>query len=349
MPPSSASIDPVVTRQAELSFRTRLRNWLQPRSWSGFLVRRIGAGAVTVLVISLAVFLATEILPGDTARVILGQEASPERVEQLRALLHLDLPAWERYALWLKRAVFGDFGTSLVNDMTVWDFVAHRFAVTGILVLFASILAYPVALTLGVLSAVRPGSFLDRAVASLTVIFGAVPNVVTGMVLTLLFATSVWAVLPAISSISPDKPLWDQLSLFVLPALTLALGVVSGVVYNARAAMRDVMQMSYVTSARLNGLPESNVIFLQALPNALPTCIQAIGVALADTLGGAVVVEILFGLPGVGSALNQSVHNRDIQVVQALTVIIAVAVVCVFIVSDVLARLATPRDRTRRA
>ncbi len=149
----------------------------------------------------------------------------------------------------------------------------------------------------------------------------------------------------AISSISPDKPLWDQLSLFVLPALTLALGVVSGVVYNARAAMRDVMQMSYVTSARLNGLPESNVIFLQALP----TCIQAIGVALADTLGGAVVVEILFGLPGVGSALNQSVHNRDIQVVQALTVIIAVAVVCVFIVSDVLARLATPRDRTRRA
>ncbi len=277
--------------------------------------------------------------------MILGQEASPERVEQLRALLHLDLPAWERYALWLKRAVFGDFGTSLVNDMPVWDFVAHRFAVTGILVLFASILAYPVSLTLGVLSAVRPGSFLDRAVASLAVVFGAVPNVVTGMVLTLLFATSVWAVLPAISSISPDKPLWDQLSLFVLPALTLALGVVSGVVYNARAAMRDVMQMSYVTSARLNGLPESNVIFLQALP----TCIQAIGVALADTLGGAVVVEILFGLPGVGSALNQSVHNRDIQVVQALTVIIAVAVVCVFIVSDVLARLATPRDRTRRA
>jgi peptide/nickel transport system permease protein len=334
--------------QSSAPFRSRLHDWLQPRSWPGFLLRRIGYGAITVLIISVAVFLATEILPGDTARVILGQEASPERVAELRVLLHLDLPAWERYALWLKRALVGDFGTSLVNGMSVWDFVAHRFAVTGTLVLIASILAYPLALTIGVLSATRPGSFLDRAVASLTVIFGAVPNVVTGMVLTLIFATSIWAVLPAISSVSPDQPLWQQLQLFILPAFTLALSVVSGVIYNARAAMRDVMQSSYITSARLNGLPERNVIFLQALPNALPTCIQAIGVALADTLGGAVVVEILFGLPGVGSALNQAVHNRDIQVVQALTVIIAIAVICVFIISDVLARLATPRDRTRR-
>lgn len=338
-----------MTEKAKTTFGTRLDGWLQPRSWPGFILRRIGAGAITILVISLAVFLATEILPGDTARVILGQEASPERVEQLRELLHLNLPVWERYALWLQNALTGHFGTSLTNEMPVWDFVVHRFAVTGVLVLFASILAYPIALTLGVLSATRPGSFLDRAVGSLAVVFGAVPNVVTGMVLTLLFATSLWAVLPAISSISPDKPLWEQLSLFVLPAITLALGVVSGVVYNTRAAMRDVMQSSYVTSARLNGLPERNVIFLQAFPNALPTCIQAVGVALADTLGGAVVVEILFGLPGIGSALNQSVHNRDIQVVQALTVIIAVAVICVFILSDLLARLATPKDRTRRA
>lgn len=328
--------------------RTRLRTWLQPRSWPGFLVRRAVGGVVTVFLISLAVFMATESLPGDTAQVILGQEASPERLAALREQLHLNQPFWQRYATWLGNALSGNFGTSLVNNSSVWDFVSHRFAITGLMVLLASLLAYPIALTLGVLSANRPGSFLDRAVASLTVVFGAVPNVVIGMVLTLLFATSVWALLPAISAVSPDAPLWSQLSLFVLPAVTLALGVIPGVTYNTRAAMRDAMQSSYVISARLNGLPERNVVFRQAFPNALPTCISAIGVALADTLGGAVVVEILFGLPGVGSALNQSVRNRDIQVVQALTVIIASVVICVFILSDVLARLATPKDRTRR-
>ncbi|MFT4012837.1 MAG: ABC transporter permease [Paracoccus sp. (in: a-proteobacteria)] len=336
-------------RGAPTTLRARLSGWLQPRSWSGFVLRRIGYGAVTVLVISIAVFLATQILPGDTARVILGQEASPERIAELRQQLKLDLPGWERYLLWLQGAVRGDFGTSLVNGMPVWDFVSYRFAVTGVLVLMASVIAYPISVVIAVLSAVRPGSMMDRAVASLTIVFGAVPNVVTGMLLTLIFATSIWAILPAISAISPERPLWRQLPLFVLPALTLALSVAPVVIYNTRAAMRDVMQSSYITSARLNGLPERNVIFSQALPNAMPTSIQAIGVALADTLGGAVVVEMLFGLPGVGSALNQAVRNRDIQVVQALTVSIAVAVVCVFILSDVLARLATPKDRTRRA
>lgn len=326
----------------------RLRTWLRPRSWPGFVIRRLVAGAVTVILISLAVFVATESLPGDTAQVILGQEASPERLAEIREMLHLNTPFWERYWLWARGAVTGDFGNSFVNNMPVWDFVSQRFAVTGVMVLLASLLAYPIALLLGVLSANRPGSFLDRAVASLTVVFGAVPNVVIGMVLTLVFATSVWALLPAISAVTDDRSLWAQLPLFLLPAVTLALGVIPGVTYNTRAAMRDAMQSSYVISARLNGLSERNITFRQALPNALPTCISAIGVALADTMGGAVVVEILFGLPGVGSALNQAVRNRDIQVVQALTVIIACAVIVVFIVSDVLARLATPKDRTRR-
>lgn len=309
---------------------------------------RLVLGVLTLLMVSVVVFFATQALPGDTARAILGQEAANTvRYEALREQLGLDEPLPNQYGAWLWRVVRGDFGESLVQEGTpVSSLLQDRVVNSAVLVLFAALISIPLSILIGALSALWRDSKFDTTANLGNLALAALPEFVIGIGLVLLFATSVLNWLPAVSRIDPDQPLTEQLSLFVLPAVTLALAVAPYVTRMLRASMIEVLESEYVAMARLKGMPERWVIWRHALPNALVPTIQVIALQLAWLAGGIVVVEYVFGFSGIGQALVDAVANRDMPIVQALCLLIAAVYVVLNLLADVVTVLISPRLRT---
>jgi peptide/nickel transport system permease protein len=312
------------------------------------ILTRVGLGVLTLFLVSVVVFLATQALPGDTARAILGQEATnTARYEALRTKLGLDEPLAEQYAEWLSGIVTGELGDSLVQEGTpVTALLQDRIVNSTILVLLAAIISIPLSILIGVLSALWRDSKFDTAANLGNLTLAALPEFVIGIGLVLLFATSVLNWLPAVSRIDPDVPRSAQLELFVLPAITLALAVAPYVTRILRASMIDVLESEYVVMARLKGLPRRRILWRHALPNAIPPTIQVIALQLAWLAGGVVVVEYVFGFSGIGQALVDAVANRDMPVVQALCLLIASVYVVLNLLADVVTILVSPRLRT---
>ena len=308
---------------------------------------RIGLGLLTLLLVSVVVFAATQALPGDTARAILGREAAEKaRYEALRQQLGLDKPLVEQYTSWLGGVVTGNLGDSLVGDQPVTELIGRRVLNTFILVFVAALVSVPISLLLGSLTALRRDTKFDVTVTVGSLSLAALPEFVIGIALILLFATQVFNWLPAVSRVDPDVPITQQIDLFVLPALTLTLAVAPYITRILRASTIEVLESEYVMMARLKGLPERIVLNRHALPNALAPALQVTALNLAWLAGGVVVVEYLFAFPGIGSALVDAVANRDMPVVQAICLIIAAVYVVANLTADILTILVSPRLRT---
>lgn len=310
------------------------------------VIRRLLLGLLTLWVVSLIVFAATEALPGDAVLVKLNRNQTPEALEAIRQQLHLSEPLLSQYWLWLKDVLGGNLGDSLVNGIPISHLVGPRIENSLWLVLAASLIGIPLGLCVGVVSALKRDSFLDHGLSIGLLTAGAVPEFVLGIALILLLATTVFTVLPAVSSLDPSVPVIDQLNLLVLPALTLGLGVSPYIARMIRASMIEVLESDYVATARLKGLPERRVVTRHALVNAAGPTIQVSAIALAYFAGGVVVVESVFGYPGMGSALVAAVESRDVPLIQAITLFFALIYVGVNITADLLTVLITPRLRT---
>jgi peptide/nickel transport system permease protein len=313
---------------------------------SGFILRRVALGVVTLAIVSVIVFAATVALPTDPARALLGRNATPDSLKALRETLHLNRPLIDQYWSFVKGLLTGNPGTSLATETPVIDVIKDSVRNSAFLVAISAIIAIPLALTLGVLGALKRDSLFDNASSLGLLGMAALPEFVSGIGLVLLFGTVVFNWLPPTVLLAPDQGPWTQLQELILPVATLTLVVVPYIARFMRASLIDVLESEYVEMARLKGLPERVVILRHALPGALVPAIQAIALSLAYLAGGIVVVEYVFNYPGVGAKLVDAVHNKDLPVAQTVTLLIAAVYVFVNLAADVLTLLVSPRVRT---
>ena len=322
-------------------------NRFRSRGVSGFIVRRLLLGVLVLVLVSVVVFAATQALPSDPARAILGRSATPQSLAALRRVLHLDRPVLEQYWTWLTGLLHGNLGTSLAAQEPVTTLLAPRLVNSAVLVALAAVLSIPLSIAIGSWAALKREKVFDTTSSNLLLLLAALPEFVVALVLVILFATTVFHVLPAISTVPPGSRPWNNWTALVLPTLTLVIAVAPYVARIMRASMIEVLESDYVEMARLKGLPERTVLLRHALPNALGPVFQVIALNLAYLAGGIIVVEYVFNYTGIGSAIQEAVFNHDLPVIQALAMVIAAVYVILNLLADVATILVTPRLRTR--
>jgi peptide/nickel transport system permease protein len=322
-------------------------NKLRPGGVPGFIMRRLLLGLLVLVLVSVVVFAATQALPGDPARAILGRSATPASLAALRRQLHLDRPVISQYLTWIAGLLHGNLGTSLAAQEPVSTMLAPKLVNSAVLVLISAVVSIPLSIAIGSWAALKREKIFDTVSSNVLLILAALPEFIVAVVLVILFATTVFNVLPAISQIPPGSRPWDNLSGLVLPVLTLVIAVAPYVARIMRASMIEVLESDYVEMARLKGLPERTVLVRHALPNALGPVFQVIALNLAYLAGGIVVVEYVFNYAGIGGALQDAVVNHDLPVVQALAMLIAAVYVVLNLLADVGTIVVTPRLRTR--
>lgn len=311
-----------------------------------FLIRRILLGLLTLLAVSIVVFLATQALPGDAAVIKLARAKTPQALAALRAHFHLNEPIYKQYVGWLGNTLQGNLGTSFLQSVPVTQVISNPASNTLVLAVYAAIIGLPLGLVIGIISAVKRAKTFDNVATVGLLALAAMPEFVIGILLILLLATSVFRVFPAVSILNPGQSAAAQLKLVTLPAITLAFAIAPYVGRMIRASMIEVLESDYVTMARLKGVKEWRVVVQHALVNGAGPSIQATAISLAYLAGGVVVVESVFRYPGLGSELVSAVQNRDIPVVQAIVLIFAAVYVIVNILADLTTVLITPRLRT---
>ncbi len=313
----------------------------------GFIIRRLLLGILVLILVSILVFLATQALPGDPARAILGRSATPASLAALRRQLHLDEPVLTQYWKWVIGLLHGNLGTSLAAQEPVSKLLAPKLVNSAVLVALAAVLSIPLSIAIGAWAALKREKVFDQASSNLLLALAALPEFVVGLVLVILFATTVFHVLPAISTVPPGSRPWNNWVALVLPTITLVIAVAPYVARIMRASMIEVLESDYIEMARLKGLPERTILLRHALPNALGPVFQVIALNLAYLAGGIIVVEFVFNYSGIGSAIQDAVVNHDLPVVQALAMLIAAVYVVLNLLADVATILVTPRLRTR--
>ncbi|WP_031468095.1 ABC transporter permease [Sciscionella sediminilitoris] len=313
------------------------------------ILRRLLISVLVLLVVSILVFVATLLLPGDPARAILGTQATPERIAALQEHMHLNVPVWQRYFDWLSGVLTGDLGFSTSTQGSVNTLLADRIGASLVLLIASAVISAPIGLVVGTWSAIRAGRTSDHVVSGFSLVIAALPEFVIGVALVVLFSTSVFKLLPSVTLSPPGTPVWERPAQLVLPVLTLVLVVTPYIVRMMRATMIEVLASGSVEMARLKGIPERIVLFRHALPQAIGPVAQVIAIQLAWLAGGVVVVEFLFRYPGIGAALIDAVNNRDVQVVQAITLLIAGVYVVVNLLADVVGIVTNPRLRSEVA
>ena len=322
-------------------------NRFRPGGVWGFILRRLLLGILVLILVSILVFLATQALPGDPARAILGRSATPASLAALRRQLHLDQPVLEQYLTWVTGLLHGDLGRSLAAQEPVSTLLSPKLVNSAVLVALAAVLSIPLAIAIGAWAAFRREKVFDTTSSNLLLLLAALPEFVVALVLVILFATTVSHVLPAISTVPPGSRPWNNWVALVLPTATLVIAVAPYVARIMRASMIEVLESDYVEMARLKGLSERTVLVRHALPNALGPVFQVIALNLAYLAGGIIVVEFVFNYSGIGSAIQEAVTNHDLPVVQALAMLIAAVYVILNLLADVATILVTPKLRTR--
>lgn len=312
-------------------------------AWIG---RRVLQGVLVVWLVSLIVFAATQILPGDPVKAIYGKNATPELIASVRERFGLDRPLGVQYLDWLRGVVTGDLGTSIALKAPISSVLPDRLGNTLILVLLAFVIAVPASFALAMVTARRRDRALDRAVLGTSLVLTALPDFVIGLLLVMLLGTTVFTLLPPVALFAAeDSPLAHPAQL-ALPVATLVLVIVPYLYRLLRASLIDALESDYVQMARLKGMPATLVLRRHALPNALVAVVQATGVLLGVVLAGTVVVEFIFRFPGLGTLLWNAVSNRDLQLIQAVVLIYAAGVVLSNLAADIVTVLVTPRLRT---
>ncbi|HXW43858.1 MAG TPA: ABC transporter permease [Streptosporangiaceae bacterium] len=313
------------------------------------LVRRLGFGLLTLIIVSILVFAATQILPGNAASAVLQNTATPARLHALELQMHLNRPAVAQYWTWLTNLLQGKLGTSLVSGASVTSLIGGRILNTAVLMLLSGVIGTVIGVGLGMLAAARRDSWLDHGLSVVALAVTALPEFVVAMGLVVFFAALLWHLFPAVSVFPPGASPWDSPSLLVLPVATLVIVIVPYTYRMMRAAMVEALESDYVEMARLKGMSRWRVLAVHALPNAIAPTIQVIGLNFLYLAGGVVVVEYVFNYPGLGQALVNAVSDRDIPVIQFIVLLLAAFYVVVNIVTDLISLAVTPRRRLPRS
>ncbi|MEM0989446.1 MAG: ABC transporter permease [Pseudomonadota bacterium] len=308
------------------------------------VAKRLGLGLVTLLVISILIFFAVELLPGTVAEAVLGQSATPETVAALEEKMGLNDPAPVRYLSWLAGAVTGDFGISLISEERVAEKIGPRFANTLFLAAYAAVIAVPISIILGVIVALLRNSIFDRVANVVTLTFISSPEFFLAYILILYFAVKT-GMFPPNSTLQSDMTFNELIYRTFLPALTMVLVVMAHMMRMTRAAIINLLSSPYIEMARLKGVSPWSVIVHHALPNAWAPIINVVALNLAYLITGVVLVEVVFVYPGIGQLLVDSVQKRDFPVVQACCLIFAATFILLNLAADVGSILTNPRLR----
>ncbi|WP_170235251.1 ABC transporter permease [Verticiella sediminum] len=313
------------------------------RTWPARrLGRRMVHVALVLVGLSLATFLMLELLPGNLADALIGENARPEDIQRIEAQLGLDKPLHERYLHWLGQAVQGDLGRSPLSGEAVAAAIGHRLPVSVQLMIYAQMLALLIALPLGVAAGYREGSVLDRALSSAAFGVLAVPHFVLGLVLILLLA--IWlGWFPATGYVPMAEGIGASLRSLTLPALTLALVEAPVYMRLLRSDIAGTLREPYISVARAKGLSDVYILFRHALRPSSFSLITVMGINVGHLIGGAVIIETLFALPGVGRLLIEAITLRDYVTLQGIVLFIGVAFVFVNLLVDALYNLLDPR------
>lgn len=310
-----------------------------------WVARRLALSVVVLLLVSVIVFVATQALPSDPAEAILGRDATPQRVAALTEQLNLDEPVLGQYTSWFGGVLTGDLGNSLASRRPVSGEIGSVFVNSMALLLCCAVFLLPLAVGLGAWSAMRRDSLGDRGGLGASLLVGAIPDFVIGIVLTILFATNVLKILPAVALFPEGSSPFSHPDALVLPTLTLVIASMPYLYRLSRASMIEILESDYVQMAKLKGVPSRRIMLRHALPNALVPTIQASALVLSLLLSGVVVIEFLFRFPGLGSELAESISNRDLPMIQTITLIYAAVIVLLNLIADLLTVLVSPRLR----
>jgi peptide/nickel transport system permease protein len=311
------------------------------------LFKRLLIGVGTLIFVSVLVFFGTEILPGDVAHAILGQAATPELLEQLRERLGLNDPLHLRYWNWLSNFLTGDFGASLANGADIGTEVSRRATNTLILATCTALVSVPLAITLGLIAAIKPGGRLDRVISSTSLALISFPDFLVAVVLVTIFAVKLrW--LPAIASIRPSYDLFDWIQILILPVTGLTFTILAHMVRMTRSAVVNVLSSPAIEMALLKGVPRRRLLWRHALPNALGPIINVVALNMAYLISGVVIIETLFNFPGLGRYMVEGVTNRDVPIVQTCAMIFCFFYVALNILADILSIMANPRVRYKK-
>ncbi|MEY9183161.1 peptide/nickel transport system permease protein [Bradyrhizobium sp. USDA 326] len=309
-----------------------------------FVARRLLAILPVLLAVSLLTFLIASLLPGDLAFVILGDQATPENVAALRRDLGLDQPLWWRYLSWLGHVLQGDLGRSFRTGQTVLQAVAERIPVSLQLMLMAEFIGLLIGVPVAIACAARAGSAFDRFMTGSAFAMLSMPSFLTAILLIYLFAVELhW--LPATGYVPFTEEPLANLRFFVLPALTLALAEWPGIMRVLRSDMIATLQEDYIALAKSKGLKPSRILFVHALKPSSLTLVTVTGINIGRLLGGTLIVESIFALPGIGRLLVGAIYTRDLVILQGVVLLVACGFVIVNFIVDMLYAVLDPRIR----
>ncbi|GMA14227.1 ABC transporter permease (plasmid) [Deinococcus metallilatus] len=309
-----------------------------------FAIRRLFAALPTLLVVTVLVFGMVQLLPGDPARLLLGEEATPQAVTELRHSLGLDRPVPEQYARWLVNIGQLDFGTSVKDNSSVLGLIADKLPTTIELALFAMLIAALIALPAGMISALHRDSWTDRAFTLFALSGISLPNFFLGILLIYIFSIRL-AWIPASGYVPFTQDPAKNLLLLLLPAVTLGVHSAAVLARYLRSSMLETLSQDYVRTAHAKGITRQRVVLKHGLRNALVPVITAFGLQLGGLLGGAVITEQIFSVPGFGRLLVDAVFTRDLPVIQGVVLVSAVAVFLVSFLVDLTYAAVDPRIR----
>ena len=305
------------------------------------ILARLGIALITLIIVSFIVFAATEMLPGDIAQILLGQAATPEAVAGLREAMGLNDPAFLRFLRWMGGLLQGDLGKSYANNMPVADLIGGRLMNTLQLAAVTAIFSVPVALFLGITTAMYQGSVYDRAVNFLVIGVISVPEFLVATLAVLVFA--VWLQwLPALSFANDVQSFWELLRAYAMPVITLSFVISAQMIRMTRAAVISTLSAPYVEMALLKGASRPRMVLRHALPNAIGPIVNAVALSLSYLLGGVIIVETIFNYPGVAKLMVDAVATRDLPLIQTCAMIFCLGYLILITLADVIAILSNP-------
>ena len=309
-----------------------------------YVIRRIIATVPVMAVVALFVFSLLYIAPGDPAAVIAGDQATPADVERIRASLGLDRPFLIRFGDWVWHILHGDLGTSIFSNLPVATMIGQRIEPTLSLMVITLVFAVCVAVPIGVIAAWKAGNLIDRAIMAFAVLGFSVPVFVVGYLLAFVFALELdW--LPVQGYTPLSEGLWPWFENLILPAVALGCVYIALIARITRAAMLEVLQQDYIRTARAKGIGQTGILFIHALKNAAVPIVTVIGIGIALLIGGAVVTETVFAIPGIGRLTVDAILRRDYPVIQGIVLVFSFVYVLVNLLIDLLYTVLDPRIR----
>lgn len=311
-----------------------------------YIIYKLSTFIVTIALVSLIVFSVFQVLPGRPAQTILGIDADEQQIAQLEKELGLDQSLWEQYTSWISGLFSGDLGESLKYQQPVIDILLDRIPVTFSLAMLSIVLTALIGIPLGIFIARTDGKWVSTILSMLTQLGIAIPSFWFGFILILLFSVT-FKLFPSNSYVPWSEDFFGALQSFFLPALALALSNIAIMIRYLRNTILDQMKMDYVRTAKCKGLSERWIVYRHILRNAFIPILTIFGMIIADTLGGSIIIENVFSLPGLGSLLIQSISARDFPLVQSMVLYIAVLVVFINFLVDLLYKVIDPRIRLK--